>query len=124
MSAAKYDLTIPRGADFNFTLRILDANEDPVPFTSSTDFKAEIREDHKRPLIVAFSFETFNGIGSSNTNAALAEGEVKFILADDQTSLLDVVKKYKWDFFWTDSGGLKHKLLYGSVAVESNITNI
>ncbi len=124
MSAAKYDLTIPRGADFDFTLRILDANEDPVSFTGSADFKAEIREDYKRPLTVAFTTETNTGVGSSNENVTLADGEVKFILADDQTLLLDVVKKYKWDFFWTDSGGLKHKLLYGSVTIEPNITNI
>ncbi len=48
--------------------------------------------------------------------------EVKFKLTDTQTKELDVAKNYEWDFFWTDSGGLVHKLLYGSVTVEPNIT--
>jgi hypothetical protein len=70
----------------------------------------------------AFSFDTFNGYGSSNIDATLATGEVKFKLTDTQTKELDVAKNYEWDFFWTDSGGLVHKLLYGSVTVEPNIT--
>lgn len=124
MSAAKYDLTIPRGADYDFTLRILDINEDPVSFTGSCDFKAEIREAHRKPLAVAFSFDTFNGVGVSNTDAALATGEVKFKLTDTQTKSLDVAKKYEWDFFWTDSGGLVHRLLYGAVNCTPNITHV
>lgn len=124
MAAAKYDLTISRGADFNFTLRILDINNDPASFTGSTDFKAEIREAYRRPLIAAFAFETNNAAGSSTTNAALADGEVKFILTAAQTSAMDVLKQYEWDFFWVDSAGLTHKLLQGEVAVDPNITNI
>lgn len=124
MAAAKYDLTIPRGADYDFTLRILDINEDPVSFGGSAAFKAEIREAHRKPLAAAFSFATIDGSASTATDAALATGEVKFILTDTQTKLLDVAKRYEWDFYWTDSGGLVHRLLYGAVTCTPNITHV
>lgn len=124
MSAAKYDLTIPRGADYDFTLRILDINEDPVSFGGSAAFKAEIREAHRKPLAAAFSFATTTGAAGTATDAALPTGAVKFILTDTQTKLLDVAKKYEWDFFWVDAGGITHKLLYGNVTCAYNITHV
>lgn len=113
MSAAQYDLSIPKGADFNFTLRILDAFDDPVALTGgNTAFKAEIREAHKKPLAAAF------------TITAIGDGQLRFALTNEQTITLDVNKQYKWDFFWTDTYGTVDKLLYGDVTVEHNISNI
>ena len=110
MSAANYDLSISCGEDFNFTLRVIDAFDDPINFAGST-FVAEIREEHKRPLIAAFTITT------------LGDGTLKFALTDTQTKLISPTRKYKWDFFWTQSG-ITTKLLYGSVTSTSNISNV
>lgn len=110
MSAANYDLSISCGEDFNFTLRVLDAFDDPVNFVGS-DFIAEIREEHRKPLVAAF------------TITSLGDGTLKFELSDTQTKALSTLKKYKWDFFWTQSGATT-KLLYGSVTAISNISNV
>ena len=110
MSAANYDLSISCGEDFNFTLRVLDAFDDPINFTGST-YIAEIREEHKRPLIAAF------------TITSLGDGTLKFVLTDTQTKLLSTTRQYKWDFFWTQSG-VTTKLLYGKVNAVANISNV
>jgi hypothetical protein len=110
MSAANYDLSISCGEDFNFTLRVLDAFDDPVNFGEST-FIAEIREEHKKPLIAAF------------TITSLGDGTLKFVLTDTQTKLISPTRKYKWDFFWTKAG-VTTKLLYGSVTSVANISNL
>jgi hypothetical protein len=110
VSAANYDLSISCGEDFNFTLRVLDAFDDPINFAGST-FVAEIREEHKRPLIAAFTITT------------LGDGTLKFALTDTQTKLLSTTRQYKWDFFWTQSG-ITTKLLYGKVNAVANISNV
>lgn len=110
MSAANYDLSISCGEDFNFTLRVLDAFDDPINFTGSS-YVAEIREEHKKPLIAAF------------TITSLGDGTLKFALTDTQTKLISPTRKYKWDFFWAQSGATT-KLLYGSVTAVSNISNL
>lgn len=124
MNAALYNLEIARGADLDFTLRILDSFDEPVSFTGLTDFKAEIREDYRKPLAAAFSFETLDGAGPSTINTTLSDGDVRFILSNEQTKTLNTNKKYEWDFFWTDSIGTVYKLLEGSVVVDPNITNV
>ena len=111
MSAANYNLSIACGEDFSFTLRVIDAFEDPIDFTGSS-FIAEIREEHKKPLIAAFAISDEG------------DGTIKFSLTDDQTKLLSPTRQYKWDFFWTASGGLVTKLLYGTVNAVSNISNV
>ena len=111
MSAAKHDLVIPRGEDYNFTLRILDSLDEPVAF-GATLGKAEIREADRKPLAAAF------------TITSLGDGTLKFALTDTQTLTLDVNKRYKWDFFWFDAAGDTHKLLYGDVTVAANITHL
>ena len=110
MSAAQYDLSIACGEDFNFTLRVLDAFDDPIDFVGS-DFIAEIREEHKKPLVAAF------------TITSLGDGTLKFVLTDTQTKLLSTTRQYKWDFFWTQSG-VTTKLLYGKVNAVANISNV
>ena len=127
MSAAKYDLKIARGEDFSFTLAITDAFEQPVDIDTSVTntFKAEIREEFKKPLVLAFRFDTKTGRGDNvDADAVLTVNELRFKLTNEQTIMFDVNKKYKWDFFWTDSGGAVHKLLYGDVSIAANITNI
>ena len=111
MSAANYDLSIACGEDFSFTLRVLNAFDDPIDFTGST-FIAEIREEHKKPLVAAF------------TITSLGDGTIKFSLTDDQTKLLSPTRQYKWDFFWTASDNTVTKLLYGTVNAVSNISNV
>ena len=110
MSAANYDLSISCGEDFNFTLRVLDAFEDPIGFSDST-FVAEIREEHKKPLIAAFAVSD------------IGDGTLKFELTNEQTKLISPTRNYKWDFFWTQSG-VTTKLLYGSVKSTHNISNV
>lgn len=113
MSAANYDLSIACGEDFSFTLRVLDAFEDPIDFSGST-FIAEIREEYKKPLVAAFTI----------TSVPNESGVLKFALTDDQTKLLSPSKQYKWDFFWTASSGIVTKLLYGTVNAVANISNV
>jgi hypothetical protein len=110
MSAAQYDLSISCGEDFNFTLRVLDAFDDAVDFGGST-FIAEIREEHKKPLVAAFAI----------TNEG--NGTLKFVLTDTQTKLISPTRQYKWDFFWTKAG-VTTKLLYGKVNSVANISNV
>jgi hypothetical protein len=113
VSAANYDLSIPKGADFSFTLRILDAFEDPVILSGgSTAFKAEIREAHRKPLATSFFI------------TALGDGQLQFTLTNEQTKTLNVETQYKWDFFWTNPSGVVDKLLFGDVTVEPNISNM
>ena len=121
MSAAKYDLNIPKGEDYNFTLRILDSLDQPVLFpTAPAPYgKAEIREADRKPLAAAF---TLSLLSTTPTNANF--NTLKFALTDTQTLSLDANKRYKWDFFWFDTAGLRHKLLYGDVNVIANITNL
>lgn len=108
------DLQISRGADFNFTLRILDAKGDPVALTGGlTSFKAEIRQGFKKPKIAAFTITAQTG------NDA---GDLLFQLTDTQTLLLDPHKEYQWDCFWTDTSGVVYCLARGAVVVDANIT--
>jgi hypothetical protein len=124
MSAAKYDLTIPKGEDYNFTLRILDSLDVPVTFsayvsaTSPVYGKAEIREADRKPLAAAFT------VGSVAGSTTPTDGTLKFSLTDTQTLALDTNKRYKWDFFWFDSAGNRFKLLYGDVKVDANISHL
>ncbi len=111
MSAANYNFSIACGEDFSFTLRVLDAFEDPVNFSGST-YIAEIREEHKKPLVAAF------------TVTSEGDGTLKFVLTNDQTKLLSPTRQYKWDFFWTASDNNVTKLLYGTVNAVSNISNV
>lgn len=113
MSAAQYDLSIACGEDFNFTLRVLNAFDDPINFVGS-DFIAEIREEHKKPLVAAFAV---------TVEGATTDGTLKFVLTDTQTKLLSTTRQYKWDFFWTQSG-VTTKLLYGKVNAVANISNV
>jgi hypothetical protein len=119
VSAAKYDLNIARGADYTFTLRLLDINEDPVVLSGgSVAYKAEIREAHRKPLTAAFTITAVpDDIGGT-------VGDLLFSLDDTVTLTLDVNKKYQWDFFFTDVNGYVDRLLYGDVNVVPNITNI
>jgi len=113
MSAAKHDLVIPRGEDYNFTLRILDSLDEPADLGTNPVYgKAEIREADRKPLAAAF------------TITSLGDGTLKFVLTDTQTLALDVNKRYKWDFFWFDAADVTHKLLYGDVTVAANITHL
>jgi hypothetical protein len=111
VSAANYNFSIACGEDFSFTLRVLDAFEDPVNFSGST-YIAEIREEHKKPLVAAF------------TVTSEGDGTLKFVLTNDQTKLLSPTRQYKWDFFWTASDNNVTKLLYGTVNAVSNISNV
>ena len=124
MAAAIYNLTIPRGADVNFTLRICDAVQDPVSFDGLTAFYAEIREGPNRPLAASFQFQTNNGWGPLDADVALADGQVKFLLPRANSVNLEVGRKYEWDFFFTDSAGTVDKLLEGSVEVTPSITSV
>jgi len=111
MSAAQYNLSIACGEDFSFTLRVLNAFDDPINFTGSS-YIAEIREEHKKPLVAAF------------TVTSEGDGTLKLALTNDQTKLLSPTRQYKWDFFWTASGGIVTKLLYGTVNAVPNISNV
>jgi hypothetical protein len=111
MSAAKYDLTIPKGEDYNFTLRVLDSLDVPLAFTSSPYGKAEVREADRKPLAASF------------TITSLGDGTLKFALTSTQTLALDSNKRYKWDFF-LNNGSAKTRLLYGNVDAVPNITHL
>ena len=110
MSAAKYDLTIPKGEDYNFTLRVLDSLDVPLTFTSPFG-KAEVREADRKPLAASF------------TITSLGDGTLKFALTSTQTLALDSNKRYKWDFF-LNNGSAKTRLLYGNVDAVPNITHL
>ena len=113
MSAAQYDLSISCGEDYNFTLQVLDSANAPVNFTGS-NYIAEIREEHKKPLVAAFAVTVVG---------AITNGTLKFALTDTQTKLISPTRQYKWDFFWTQSG-VTTKLLYGKVNAVANISNV
>lgn len=113
MSAALYNLIIERGEDFSFTLTVLDESEFPVNMAGS-NFKAEIREEYKKPLVA-----TFTPSVNSSTQ------EITLSLTKNQTITLDVNKKLKWDLFWIQSDeSTTKKLLSGLVQVNPNITNL
>jgi len=111
MSAAKYDLTIPKGEDYNFTLRVLDSLDVPLIFNTAPYGKAEVREADRKPLAASF------------TITSLGDGTLKFALTSTQTLALDSNKRYKWDFF-LNNGSAKTRLLYGNVDAVPNITHL
>lgn len=120
MSAAQYNLNIARGEDFSFTLRITDPFDTPINLTEGgQQFRAEIREAHKKPLAVALTVTYYNP-----EDSGVDTGTLLFSLSHTQTLSLDVSKNYLWDFFWTDGGGAVHKLLYGKVKIDANITHV
>ena len=112
MSAAKYDLTIPKGEDYNFTLRVLDSLDVPLTFTWPYG-KAEVREADRKPLAAAFII----------TSLGDGTGTLKFVLTSNQTLALDSNKRYKWDFL-LNNGSAKTRLLYGNVSAIPNITHL
>lgn len=111
MAAALYNLEISRGEDFNFTLRILDSLDQPVPFNLSL-CKAEVREGHKKPLVASFVLSD------------LGDGTIKFALPSTVTKLLPISDSLKWDFFFADSIGSLSKLISGKVTLDPNISNV
>lgn len=116
MKAALYNLEIDKGGSFDFTLRILDALDQPVTLSGgSTAFAAHIREGHRKPLVAALTVAPVSGT---------PDGTLRFSLTADQTLALDPNKRYVWDFFWTDTSGKREKLLTGSVNVSANITHL
>lgn len=117
MSAARYNIEIHKGSAFDFSLRILDALDEPVALSGgSTAFKAQIREDTRKPLVASFTV--------APTPVGAPDGNLRFSLTAAQTLALDPNRKYQWDFFWTDTAGTRLKLLYGTVTVLENITNL
>lgn len=117
MSATRYNIEIHKGSTFDFSLRILDALDEPVALSGgSTAFKAQIREGPRKPLVAPITVAPFP------TNAP--DGNLRFSLTAAQTLALDPNRKYQWDFFWTDTAGTRRKLLYGDVVVKENITNL
>lgn len=109
------NLNITRGADFNFTLQILDSLGAAAALTGGqTAFKAEIRKAFKKPKVVAFSITVQNE----------ATGVLSFQLSNEQTLLLDPNKEYEWDFFWTDTTGVVYPVMAGLVRVQPNITHL
>jgi hypothetical protein len=117
VAAARYNLEIDRGGALDFSLRILDALDEPVALSGgSTAFKAHIREGTRKQLTAAFT------VGPYPVEAP--DGTIRFVLTEAQTLLLDPNKKYVWDFFWTDTAGTRRKLLLGDVSVIANVTNL
>jgi hypothetical protein len=115
MSAATRNLTIDRGAEKRFTLLIESPTGTPVNLTGST-FKAEIREEHRKPLVASFVVTILS------SNPLL--GKIVVQLPSSASSLLDVARKYKWDLFWTDASSVRRRLLQGSVNVRPNISSV
>ena len=117
MATTQHDLEIEKGASFDFTLRILDALDEPVALSGgSTAFKAHIREDTRKTLAVAFTIAPFP--------AEAPDGTLRFSLTAAQTLSLNPNKRYLWDFFWTDTAGTRKRVLAGSVVVDPNITHL
>ncbi len=117
MSAAQYNIKIHKGSAFDFNLRILDALGSPVVLSGgSTAFKAQIREDSRKPLVATFTVAPFP--------VQAPDGNLRFSLTAAQTLTFNPNRKYQWDFFWTDTAGSRRKLLYGTVDVLENITNL
>jgi hypothetical protein len=78
-------------------------------------FKAEIREAHRKPLIASFTV-----VPVSET----PDGTLRFTLSSADSLALDTARIYQWDFYWTDTAGVRKRLLYGDVKVEPNISHI
>ena len=117
MAAARYNLEIERGGALDFSLRILDSLDEPVALSGgSTAFKAQIRAQHRKPLIAAITVAPYP------TEAP--DGTVRFTLSAAQTLLLDPSQKYVWDFFWTDTVGTRRRILFGDVTVAANVTHL
>ena len=111
--AAKYDITIDRGTDYNFVLTILNSSQVGVDVSGAT-FVSSIRDSDNKHSIVVFSVD-------KTTGGAL--GNVTFSLSDTQTKLLYPTHSYEYDIFMT-IGTTTSRLLYGSVSVRTNRTTI
>ena len=114
--SVELNLTIDRGADYGFDLRIVDADAVAIDLGVGTVLEAEIRELPRRILAATFTVAPLAG-GSP-------DGTCVFTLPKEQTLLLTKGKNYDWDFFWTDTAGTRRRPLYGEITLRDNVTHV
>ena len=116
MTAARHDLTIEAGTDWERTLWLQEEDETPKNLTDYTA-KMQIREELEAPVIKELSS------GSGITITAV-EGKIYIVMTDVETKALGITRGV-YDLFLTSpvgEGSKLTKLLYGDVYVPQAVT--
>jgi hypothetical protein len=113
--ATPTDFTLVCNTSFSIVVELKNSLGVAIDLSSYdiADFYAQISEGSKKPKLVDFSVEYVTD-GS--------EGKVRFSLVPAQTDSLSSEKTYGYDAFWTVSATVRHRILYGEITVEDNIS--
>jgi hypothetical protein len=79
------------------------------------DFVAQVRLGASKPKLADFTITILEG-GTT--------GKIKMALTPTQTDSLPSADTLKYDLFWSVDANTRHRLLYGDVTVENNITKV
>jgi hypothetical protein len=109
MTAAQYDITLDRAADYNLTVSVQNSAGSPVNLTGAAIY-AEIRDYNTKKEVVAFTT-----VGSS-----LSTGVIALSLTEANTKLLNTKTRYEWDLFLVRTGTVTERLLYGDLTCRQN----
>lgn len=114
MTAARHDLTIEAGTDWDTVIRLEEEDETPKDLTDYTA-KMQIRETVEGPLIK----ELATGAGITITGA---EGKIQLALTKTETSALQITKGV-YDLELTSPAPAKvTRLLEGIITVTPEVT--
>lgn len=111
MLAARFNITLDRAADYQFTLFVNDQSGNPVDISAAV-FHADVRNAITKAELLEF---TATAGGENN--------EVVLSLSENQTKTLSTSVPYEWDLFMIRSGTDTDRLIYGSLTCRDNLTN-
>lgn len=112
MFAATYDLTVDRASTWSMALTLKDPSGAAINYSSASYFTAQVRTSFTDSVAATFSFSAI-GLPSA--------GQVSMTLLDTETLKLKPGSSYEYDVF-LDLGGVKTKLLQGTLTCRPNIT--
>ena len=111
MLATRFDITLDRAADYQFTLTVNNQAGTPVDISAAT-FHADVRN-----AITKAELLEFTSTAGGQTN------EVVLSLSEAQTKTLSTSVPYEWDLFMIRDGTDTDRLIYGSLTCRDNLTN-
>lgn len=110
MRATTLDLVCPQEDDYELTLVMTDASDDPLDWSIFT-FEAQVRPTPKSPIVEAFTVAT-----------SIVDGGTQILLtmAQDRTKLLPLDNRY--DVVRIADDGKRVTILRGKFTADRNVT--
>lgn len=117
----KYNIQIDQGASFSFQAQVKNSSGVPIPLTGST-FAGKIREYPGAADVLATFTIAIDGTLNYAINVSLTDTQTAALPAPTTADNPEAKAQYWYDIEWTDSGGIKKRLLHGSVDVSPEVT--